>query len=297
MNRTSIYAGTVMSVVLILTACAPSEPETPKAGDVIRYVRASAMSPATPGTTSTVSIYEPGVDPEGRRRPKRGDVISGKRIRFRVDPSLVYVTNRRDGPHFDLKLSYDARTLGPAGHERSRDVIASLRAGQIGGNLTRENITRSEAPFEQIGVVPPGGLERRTASVCGLDTYDVKIPGDQENRPGTWDGGVKAERFRDRFGGSLIFGVEDSHGRYTDVVSCSGYSPTCTAITSYRGWPVRITFGSDQICDYREIAASTQTLFDRFYLDETERSSGQEDRMWFAADIREARPHPDIEVR
>lgn len=296
MNRTSFFAGAVLSVVLVLTACARSEPEMPKGGDVIHYVRAPLLEPGTPGITSVVSIYEPGPPPQGRFRPK-GDFISGKRIRFRVDHSLIKPSNRADGPHFDLTIRYDAKTLGPSDHERSRTIVASLRSGQVGGNLTPGNITRSEAPFEQIGVVPPGGLERRVASVCGLDTYDVTIPGDWENRVGTWDGGVKAERFRDRFGGSLIFGVEDSHGRYTGMVSCSGYSPTCTAITSYRGWPVRIVFGSDQICDYREIAASTQLLFDRFYLDETERSSGQEDRLWFPAEIRDAQPRPDTKVR
>ena len=296
MNWISFYAAAVLAVVLALTVCARSEPKTPKAGDVINYVRAPLLQPGTPGVTSVVSVYEPGLSPQGRIRPK-GDTISGKRIRFRVDHSLIRPSNRADGPHFDLSLMYDAKTLGPSDHDRSRTVIASLRSGQIGGNLTPDNITRSEAPFEQIGVVPPGGLERRVASVCGLDTYDVTIRGDREHRPGTWDGGVKAEHFRDRFGGSLIFGVEDSHGRYADVISCSGYSPTCTAVTSYRGWPVRIVFGNEMICDYRELAASAQRLFDRFYLDETERSSGQKDRMWFAADIREARPRPDIEVR
>lgn len=291
MNRASSYAGAVLSVMLALTACARSEPETPEAGDVIRYVRAPLLQPGTPGVTSVVSIYEPGPPPQGRFRPK-GDFISGKRIRFRVDHSLIKPSNRADGPHFDLTIWYDSRTLGPPGQERSRDVTASLRSGQIGGNLTRDNITRSDAPFEQIGIIPSGGLERRVASVCGLDTYDVTIPGHRDHRAGTWDGGVKAKSFRDRFGGSLIFGVEDRHGGYGDVVSCSQYSPTCTAITSYRGWPVRINFGSDQICDYREIAASTQTLFDRFYIDQTERSPGQKDRMWFPAEIRKG-PVPD----
>ena len=290
MTRANSYAGAVLLVVLILTACA-REPETPEGGDVIRFVRAPSLQPGTPGITSVVSIYEPGPPPQGRIRQK-GNFTSGKRIRFRVDHSLVKTSNRADGPHFDLTLWYDWKSLGPRGQELSRDVTASLRSGEIGGNLTRDNITLSGAPFEQIGVIPSGGLERRAASVCGLDTYDVNITGDRENRPGTWDGGVRAERFRDRFGGSLIFGVVDHQGGYGDVVSCSQYSPTCTAITSYRGWPVRIIFGSDQICNYRKIAASTQALFDRFYIDQTERSPGQKDRMWFPAEIR-TRPVPD----
>lgn len=287
-----------LCAVLALASCAPAEPQTPKAGDIVRLVTGSGSYVGTPGKTSLVSVYESAsptyAASRSNGRLKWGDdqMISGKRIRFLVDHSLVSWSARKTGPHTSVAVTYNYTNGGPVGRGNDDPVIAHLGQQQVGGNLTSDNIIRSDAPFGLIGSVPAGGLVRRDTSVCGLDAYDVTIPGDREKPHATGFGGPQAQRFSERFGGSMVFGVRDSLGRYDAVVSCSRYFPTCHAVTSYRGWPVQIVFGSDNVCEYRNIHAHVQKLFERFYVDESERSPGQENRLWFPAEIR-VHPTPD----
>jgi hypothetical protein len=48
---------------------------------------------------------------------------------------------------------------------------------------------------------------------------------------------------------------------------------------------VSITFRSRYLCEYRAIHREAVALFDRFFVEETMRSTGQEDTRWFPADL------------
>ena len=281
--------GSALAVGLAITSCGHPEPENPKAGDVIYLVRAPALSPATPGETSTVSVYEFGPNPASRE-PGNRRVITGKRIRFRADHSRVDATNRRSGPHFRFTLVHDFIDPERVTAGNPNTVIAKLGASQQGGNLAPANITRSEGRFGGIGPVPPGALVKSAVRVCDMDAYEVTALGDSERSSPRYPPHPKAALFVERYGGSMVFAVRGPGGVYSDVISCSREKPTCSADTSYRGWPVEIVFGNEHVCDYQKIASSTRLLFDRFYLDETERSRGQTDRLWYPAPIREAAP-------
>jgi len=84
----------------------------------------------------------------------------------------------------------------------------------------------------------------------------------------------------------MLFGLQDERGAYSDVIACYQRSPTCTATTSYRGWPVRLTFPNHRICEYPQVVADARSMFDRFYLDETQRSPGQTEHRWRPVAIR-----------
>lgn len=78
----------------------------------------------------------------------------------------------------------------------------------------------------------------------------------------------------------------DNGGAYSDVISCDQTFSTCSAMTSYRNWPVLLTFPNKWICDYPNVLANARRMFDRFYLDETERSPGQVEQRWSPLSIR-----------
>jgi len=271
--------GMLASALLSATACKPLEPESPKAGDHVRPVWASSFSHQNPGKMSTVSVYEH-FDSD-----QNGLIITGKRIRFRVDHSLVDRFNRRDGPTIRLALSFDMNTLGPVAFGSSTSVSAALVDNAIGGNLTRENITSSAGPFGVIGRVPPHSLKPRTQAVCGLDAFDVPsgeaFLASKESYPLT----PGAERFSKEYGGSMVFALKGAGDTYIDIISCSRYSPTCQSTSSYRGWPARIVFKNEYICNYSKIKSGAKQLFDQFYVDETERSPGQVERRWSPSEI------------
>ena len=257
----------ITSLVLAVAGCL--EPAEPKAGDIVPYRRASGVSSSE--GTSTPSLYE--YSNELRQ------VTTGKRIRFHVPNALLDVTDRSDGPKVAISLRYDGQTLdrftpGTPGHL----IGADLKSHARGGNLTPENITRQETVFGPFGHGPTNlslrGLE------CGLDAYDVE-QNDYTTRHIARYGLTQSEKeFRSRWGGSMLFAFKDDGGVYSDVITCYQISPTCNATTSYRGWPVRLTFPNGRICEYPKIAADARRMFDRFYLDETERSPGQIERRW-----------------
>lgn len=279
--------GLAASAAMFATGCDLHwpEPASPEAGDVILLVHASAMSPATPGKMSNVSIYEFGPNPD-EREPGNRRVITGKRIRFRVDHSMVDVTNRRSGPHFSLQLNYDIKTLGPSSRGIPNGVAATLGGSPRGRRLTPANIGSSDGGFGAIGSLSPGALHRRDDLVCGMHAYDVSSPGTTERGMERYEEHPLGLQLVERFGGSMVFAVPAIGGAYSDVISCSRRLPTCSAETSYRGWPVRIIFGNQHVCEYDRIASSTRTLFDRFYIDENERSPGQDNRLWQSAPAR-----------
>ncbi|PVM83388.1 hypothetical protein [Caulobacter endophyticus] len=88
--------------------------------------------------------------------------------------------------------------------------------------------------------------------------------------------------------GSLVIARPGPGGVFSDVIGCSprniidGY-PVCGGLSSYRGWPLEITFSGKDLCRYDELLAGARTLFDRFYLDETDRSPGLSEQRWSPA--------------
>lgn len=264
----SVFASVALTIVVAGCGMQASEPAYPKAGDVVPYNRASGASPRE--GTSTPSLYEYSDDDRY--------VTTGKRIRFRADNAFLTETNRSDGPKFNIGLRYDGSTLdrftlGGSGHI----ISAVLESHAGGGNLTPENITRAETSFGLFGL-KAGDLTLR-GRVCGLDAYDV-MQNDYTTRIIARYGlTAPAEKFRSRWGGSMLFALR-GHGAYSDVIACDQTQPTCIARTSYRAWPVKLFFPNHRICDYPAVVADMRIMFDRFYLDETERSPGQTDRRW-----------------
>lgn len=245
------------------------EPAHPRAGDIVPPQRASVAS-------SSRGISEPSLYEYSDHRPY---VTTGKRIRFRIDNALLSPTDRSDGPKLSISLVYDGRTLGrwtPAtpGHV----VSASLESDALGGNLTPANITRAETTFGFFGL-EPGDLRLRGRK-CEMDAYEV-AQNDYETRAvARYGRGAAGEEFRRRWGGSMLFALRNGQGPYSDVIACSQRSPTCRATTSYRGWPVRLTFPNHRICEYRQVVADARRMLDGFYLDESERSPGQTEQRW-----------------
>lgn len=274
--QTNLGLGAALAAVsLTMSVAACMEPAQPKAGDVVPPRRASGVSSSA--GTSKLSLYEYSDD--------NRFVTTGKRIRFHVDNALVEVTNRSDGPKLNIALRYDGRTLGPFTPGTQGHIIgATLESRARGGNLTPENITRAGTSFGFLGL-EPGDLSLR-GRACGLDAYDIR-QNDYTTRLIARYGlsGPEAE-FRLRWGGSMLFALRDGRGVYSDVIACNQTSPTCTATTSYRAWPVSLTFPNHRICDYPRIVADAHFMFDRFYLDETERSPGQIERRWLPVRIR-----------
>lgn len=264
-----------VSVTVFVAGCVmqASEPEDPKAGDVVTPGRASA---ATGEGISTPSLYE---------YSDRYYVTTGKRIRFRADNAFLTATNRSDGPKSNIGLHYDGSTLdqftlgGPG-----QVVSAVLESHAGGGNLTPENITRAETSFGLFGY-KAGDLSFR-GHACGLDAYDV-VESDYTTRIIARYGLTpSAAEFRSRWGGSMLFALRDNGGAYSDVIACDQTFSTCTATTSYRNWPVQLFFPNQWICDYANVVSDARRMFDRFYLDETERSPGQVERRWSPISIR-----------
>lgn len=263
------------SLLLLAASCQMPfpEPARPRAGDIVPPQRASGAS--SNRGTSKPSLYEYSDD--------NRYVTTGKRIRFHVDNALLNPTDRSDGPKFNISLEYDGRTLDgwtPAtpGHL----VSATLQSDASGGNLTPENIMRAEKVFFDL---EPSELRLR-GSVCGLDAYDVAQSDYATRSIARYGRGVAGAEFWRQWGGSMLFGRKNDRGVYSDVIACNQSLPTCTASTSYRGWPVRLTFPNHRICDYHQIVSDARRLFDRFYLDETDRSPGQTEHRWRPVAIR-----------
>lgn len=261
------------SLVLSMAGCL--EPAEPKAGDIVPYRRASGLS--SDEGTSTPSLYE--------YADEHRHVTTGKRIRFHVDNALVSVTDRSDGPKFNIGLHYDGTTLerftpGTPGHA----ISAILEGHARGGNLTPENITRAETTFGFFGL-EPGDLSLREPE-CGLDAYQVEQNDYTTRHIARYGLRQPEQEFRSRWGGSMLFALRDDRGAYSDVITCYQISPTCTATTTYRSWPVTLIFPNGRICEYPKIVADARRMFDRFYLDETERSPGQIERRWTPIPIR-----------
>lgn len=267
------------SFVLSVAGCQMQAPEPahPKAGDVVPP-RLASFASSREGT-STPSLYE--------YSDHKRYVTTGRRIRFHVDNAFVKSTNRSDGPKFNIGLHYDGRTLDRSTHETLGHVIsATLESHAGGGNLTPENITRAEMSFGFFGL-EPGNLSLR-GRACGLDAYNVAQNDYTTRHIARYGLSPPAAAFRSRWGGSMLFALRNNRGVYSDVIACDQTKPTCTATTSYRAWPVRLTFPSHRICDYPKVVADARFMFDRFYLDQTERSRGQIERRWTPVSIRTA---------
>lgn len=270
------------ALALFTTGCDGWEPQNPRAGQIVRTVRAPGVARATPGKFSTVSVYEQSA--EGHDR------ITGKRIRFRVEHSLVDVKNRRSGPMHNLTLMFNRDGILPYEGERFSKawVYATLESTDRGGNLTRENMTSVDCCIPQMSDIKPGALLPLPDKVCGFDVFRVVIPTLGERTLKSTSHDPLDAALAERFGGSVVFASGRPQATYDTVIGCPKYNPTCTALTSYRGWPVNITFRSRHLCEYPEIHDEAVALFDRFLVEETGRSTGQADTRWTPARFHEA---------
>lgn len=234
------------------------------------------------GHYSTVSIYE--------YRDERRHIITGKRIRFRFEQAYSTTADRRDGPHISLDLLYDIDSLQPSLAQPEREpksgpghASASLVRRAVGGDLTPETIVGSTGPFGTIGMLPRPGLIRRR-DICGMHAYDVTTTGTLEL--GAQSKAVTAPDWPSQ--SSLVLAVPDPNGKFSAVIGCStmnivrGY-PMCRSLSRYRGWPLEIVFSGGDLCRHDRVLAGARTLFDRFYLDQTERSPGQIEHRWSPA--------------
>jgi len=234
------------------------------------------------GHYSTISIYE--------YSDEQRHIITGKRIRFRFEQAYSTTADRRDGPHVSLGVLYGVDDLQPslagaAGEPKSGPghASASLVRRAVGGDLTPENIMDSTGPFGTIGMLPRPGLVPR-GDICGMRAYDVTATGTLEI--GAPRRVVNAPDWPSQ--GSLVLAVPDAKGGFDSVIGCStinivrGY-PMCRSLSRYRGWPLEIVFSGGDLCRYDKVLTGARTLFDRFYLNETNRSPGEVEHRWSPA--------------
>lgn len=271
---------TTLGIVLLgvaTTGCIRGrEPHDPKAGDVVRPLKPGNFAPGTPGKFTTVSIYE--------YVPGTSWVTTGKRIRFRVDHSLVAESSRREGPMTVVRLNFNKDGIRPANTVQSKYAIgASLRSVDRGGNLAPANISLARAGIPTVSILEPEALEALPDRVCGLDAFRLVVPDLRERTLTPPPTGTEDAALVERFDSSMVFAAIGPDGGYDHVIGCSKTSPTCTDLTSYRGWPVRIVFHNSDLCEYASIYRKTVALFDRFLIDETDRSQGQVESRWVPA--------------
>lgn len=264
----------------ILLAGCQREPAHPKAGDVVRPLVGGATGTSERGHFSTVSIHE--------YSDVRRDIVTGKRIRFRIEQAYATAADRRQGPQTGITLLYRIDDLepwpkGPQLRSPAGRASASIERDALGGDLTAETIATSPGPFGTIGMLPAGSLAPR-GEVCGMRAYEVTEAGSLETvRPG--------HAFADPAwpsSGGLVLTVPGRGAAFSSVIGCSAINlvdgfPMCRAQSDYRGWPMQIVFSGRDLCRYTQILTGARTLFDRFYLDETDRSAGQVEHRWSPA--------------
>jgi hypothetical protein len=283
--ETGVRLSNLSVVPLVLLAACQREPQNPEAGDVVRPAR-TIDGDNRRGKFATVSVYE--------QAPGGDNVTTGKRIRFRVEKPYAQIGDRGPGPVFNLTLMYDLDDkqpiLGPPRAAPPSTVVATLESHGAGLGLTRQTLPDANIAYGSIGFLPAGSLKRQTAEVCGLDAYEVTADGSMETSIDAYPPPPAGAEFARTFGGSMVFALPGRGGSYDAIIGCSRRSPTCTAATSYRGWPLRVTFQNTKICRYSEVQSSARALLDRFFLEETPRSAGQSEHRWSSTSTHGAAP-------
>lgn len=246
--------------ILALASCGPAEP--PRPGEVVKPGR-PRLSVIKPKGSVEQSLYEyvPG-----------GDRTTGKRIRFRLPPIMI-LPDATPGPRMRLYIKIPA-TDGQSPDNDGTTVL--IYSADVGGNIGSHNIMDLNHSFDGFGYPVENGLVLDPQS-CDVDRYSTKqFSSSQKSALLAADMDANGSPAPDTF----VVGYPKGAEVYQAVGGCLEARANCALQSSYRGWPIYISFKKSDACGVIDIVRRVRIVLDRYFVDETPRGSGYTDTRW-----------------
>ena len=261
-----------------LTSCS-DEPRVPRAGQRVKpYTYMPAFRLIRP-KTPVVSLYE--------YYDKEKYLTTGKSISFSLPREYIsYPADANGGPQLTVGLMY-LRIASPNG-DRFRPVSSIERKSGV----PKEELTLHPYEFEphtltkndfDKGLSPPGlsglpggaRLSRVTADHCNFEVFSNIAP------PPSWQRTIYDANGSSNlpYKSGVAFARSIGYLKFNPVVFCTidtrrNWFPICVVNTTFRGWPMKISFGGDKVCETDKIIAGARDFLDQHSVRETERGAG-----------------------
>lgn len=254
----------VFSPLCLLALASYASAGDPKPGDIVKPGRPrSSMTKPQGFVEQSLYEYIPG-----------GDRITGKRIRFRLPPVMI-LPDATPGPRMRLLINISAvNGSSPA----DDDINVLMYSDDVGGNIGSHNIGDFNHSFDGFGYPVENGLLLDPQS-CNVDRYQAtKFSSSQKSALIAADMAADGDPAADTF----IVGYPKGADAYQAVGGCLEARVNCALQSSYRGWPIYISFKKTDACGVIEIIRRVRASLDRYLVDETSRGPAYADTRWTA---------------
>ena len=258
-RRTLMWAFSPLCL-LALASYAPAG--DPKPGDIVKPGR-PRLSITKPQGLVEQSLYE--YVPGGHR-------TTGKRIRFRLPPVMV-LPDATPGPRMRLRIKIPM-TDGPSPDDQ--EIRVRMYSADVGGNIGARNIGEFNYSFDGFGLPVEHGLVLDPQS-CDVDRYSAtEFSSSQKCAL------VAADMVADGppTSGTFVVGYPKSAEAYQALGGCFEARANCALQSSYRGWPIYISFKKTDACGVIEIIRRVRASLDWNFVDEGPRGPGYADTRW-----------------
>lgn len=258
-RRTLMWAFSPLCL-LALASYAPAG--DPKPGDIVKPGR-PRLSITKPQGLVEQSLYE---------YVTGGHRTTGKRIRFRLPPVMV-LPDATPGPRMRLSIKI-SMTDGTSPDQQ--DISVRIYSADVGGNIGARNISEFNHAFGVFGFPVANGLVLDPQS-CDVDRYSAtEFSSSQRSLLVAADMPADGPPAPDTF----VVGYPKGAESYEAVGGCFEWSGNCALQSSYRGWPIYISFKKTDACGVIEIIRRVRVSLSRYLVDETPRGPAYADTRW-----------------
>jgi len=151
-----------------------------------------------------------------------------------------------------------------------------MYSADVGGNIGSQNIGEFNHSFGGFGFPVENGLVLDPQS-CDVDRYSAtEFSSSQRSLLLAADMPADGPPTPDTF----VVGYPKGAEAYEAVGGCFEWSGNCALQSSYRGWPIYISFKKTDACGVIEIVARVRASLDQYFVDETPRGLGYADTRW-----------------
>ena len=156
------------------------------------------------------------------------------------------------------------------------DIVVLMYSAGVGGNIGSNNIVELNHSFDGFGYPGENGLVPDPQS-CDVDRYSTKkFSSSQRSALIAADMDANGSPAPDTF----VVGYPKGAEAYQAVGGCLEARENCALQSSYRGWPIFISFKKTDACGAIEVVRRVRVALDRYFVDETPRGPGYTDTRW-----------------